>query len=151
VGLHAGRRRTLTASSTPSSSWWSSAASSIGSLLARGPGGRSTNLTVLLALLLAFATGVGAVSTGSPRGRWVVIAHGLAAIAVILLIPWKGRVVRYGLRRARLSRWASLLLAGLAVTALVAGVGYTTGIVRSVGGVRECGCTWPRRWRWRPC
>jgi len=105
------------------------------SLIGRGPAGRTTNLTLFLALLLAFATGVGAVATGSPRGQWIVVAHGLAAMMVILLIPWKGRVIRHGLRRARGSRWASLLLAALAVTTLVAGVGYTTGIVRSVGGV----------------
>jgi hypothetical protein len=65
----------------------------------------------------------------------VVVAHGVAAIIVILLIPWKSRVIRRGLRRARRSRWASLVLAALAVTTLVTGVGYATGIVRSVGGV----------------
>jgi DMSO/TMAO reductase YedYZ molybdopterin-dependent catalytic subunit len=118
MGLHARRFRSL-----------------IASLLARGPAGRTTNLTLLVALLLAFATGVGAVAIGSPRGQWVVVAHGLAATAVILLIPWKGRVVRRGLRRARLSRWASLLLAALAVTTLVAGTGYATGVMRSVGGL----------------
>jgi DMSO/TMAO reductase YedYZ molybdopterin-dependent catalytic subunit len=98
--------------------------------------GRRTNLALLVALLLAFATGIGAVSAGSSRGRWVVIAHGIAAIAVVLLVPWKTRVVRYGLRRARPSRWFSLLLAALAVTALLAGLGYATGLVRSVGGIR---------------
>jgi DMSO/TMAO reductase YedYZ molybdopterin-dependent catalytic subunit len=98
--------------------------------------GRRTNLALLVALFLAFATGIGAVSAGSSRGRWVVIAHGIAAIAVILLVPWKSRVVRYGLRRARPSRWVSLLMAVLAVTALLAGLGYATGLVRSVGGVR---------------
>lgn len=101
----------------------------------RTPSGRLTNLMLLLALVLAFATGIGAVAAGTSRGRWVVIAHGIAAIAVILLIPWKSRVVRYGLARARLSRWASLLLAALAVTALVAGLGYATGVVRSIAGV----------------
>ena len=72
---------------------------------------------------LVFATGVGAVATGSPRGRWVVIAHGVAAIVVVLLIPWKSIVVRRGLRRGRPSRWASVLLAVLVVTTLVAGLG----------------------------
>lgn len=106
-----------------------------GAALAR-PGGRATNLTLLLALTLAFGTGVGAIATGSPRGRWIVIAHGVVAIAVVLLIPWKGRVVRHGLRRTRGSRWVSLAMAALAVTTLVAGVGHSTGILRSVGGVR---------------
>lgn len=103
--------------------------------IARYPSSRVTNSTLLVALVLAFATGVGAVATGSSGGRWVVIAHGIAAIAVILLIPWKNRVVRYGLRRARASRWASLLLAALAITTIVAGLGYTTGLIRSIGGL----------------
>ena len=105
-------------------------------MVARGPGGRTTNLTLFLALLLAFATGVGSVATGSSGGRWVVIAHGLAGIAVVLLIPWKGRVVRHGLRRSRPSRWASLVLAALTLTTLAVGLGYATGTVRFIGGIR---------------
>jgi len=97
--------------------------------------GRVTNLALLTALILAFATGVGAVATGSERGRWVVIGHGVAAMFVILLIPWKTRVVRRGLRRARPSRWVSLLLALLAVATVLAGLGYASGLVLSVGGV----------------
>jgi len=98
--------------------------------------GRRTNVALLLALTLAFATGVGAVATGSARGRWVVVAHGVVAMAVILLIPWKSRVVGHGLRRARRTRWLSLALAALAVTALLAGLGHTTGLAKSVAGVR---------------
>ncbi len=98
------------------------------------PAGRVTNLVLLLALLLAFATGTGAIATGSARGRWIVIAHGVVGIGVILLVPWKSRVVRGGLRRARASRWVSLLLAALALAALGTGVLYATGLVRSVGG-----------------
>jgi len=98
------------------------------------PSARVTNLWLLVALALAFATGTGAVATGSARGRWVVIAHGIAAMLVILLIPWKGRVVRAGLRRARPTRWLSLALAALALIAVAAGLGYATGLVRSVSG-----------------
>ena len=101
----------------------------------RAPNARITNLTLFVALALAFATGTGAVATGSPHGRWVVVAHGVAAIAVVLLIPWKHRVLRAGLRRARWSRWLSLLLAVLAVTTVLFGLGYATGTVRSVAGV----------------
>ena len=101
----------------------------------RSASGRVTNLTLLVALLLAFATGAGAVATGSPHGRWVVVGHGVAAMMVVLLIPWKSAVIRRGLRRARPSRWASLLLATLAITSVIAGIGHTTGLVRSVGGV----------------
>jgi len=101
----------------------------------RGMSWRRTNVALFVALALAFATGVGAVATGSARGRWIVIGHGVAAVLVVLLIPWKTRVVRGGLRRARPTRWLSLLLAALAVTAVTFGFGYATGLVRSVGPV----------------
>jgi len=102
---------------------------------ARHPAARVTNLSLLTALLLAFATGIGAVATGSARGRWVVVAHGVAAVLVVLLVPWKTRVARTGLRRARPTRWLSLALAVLAVAVLAFGFGYATGAVRSVAGL----------------
>jgi DMSO/TMAO reductase YedYZ molybdopterin-dependent catalytic subunit len=98
------------------------------------PPGRQTNLALLVMLLLAFGTGVATVAIGSPNGAWVAIGHGICGMAVVLLIPWKSRVVRGGLRRARLSRWLSLLLAALALLTLIAGLGYATGLVRSIAG-----------------
>jgi DMSO/TMAO reductase YedYZ molybdopterin-dependent catalytic subunit len=85
-------------------------------------------------LLFVFGTGVATVAIGSPDGAWVAIGHGICGMAVVLLIPWKSRVVRGGLRRARLSRWLSLLLAVLALATLIAGLGYATGLVRSIAG-----------------
>jgi len=102
----------------------------------RAPPARRTNLALLAALLLAFATGAGAVAAGSSPGRWVVIAHGLAGLTVVLLVPWKSRIIRRGLQRARRGRWASLLLAALASATLLTGIGYATGMVRSASGVR---------------
>jgi hypothetical protein len=101
----------------------------------RPPSARVTNAQLFVALLITFATGAGAEATGSARGAWVLIGHGVAAAAVILLIPWKTRVVRAGLRRHRYARWASLTLAVLVVVTLLLGLGYTTGVFRSVGGV----------------
>jgi DMSO/TMAO reductase YedYZ molybdopterin-dependent catalytic subunit len=98
------------------------------------PPGRQTNQALLVVLLLAFGTGVATVAIGSPNGAWVALGHGICGIAVVLLIPWKSRVVRGGLRRARLSRWLSLLLAALALVTLIAGFGYATGLVRSIAG-----------------
>jgi DMSO/TMAO reductase YedYZ molybdopterin-dependent catalytic subunit len=43
-------------------------------------------------------------------------------------------VVRGGLRRGRGTRWVSLLLAVLVVVTFVAGLGYATGLVRSIAG-----------------
>src|SRR5205809_1054054 len=73
------------------------------------------------------------ISDRSGRGR--PVGHGVAAIAVVLLSPWKSQVVRRGLRRARHTRWLSLLLAVMVLTTVLFGLGYTTGLVRSVGGV----------------
>jgi hypothetical protein len=98
------------------------------------PPGRQTNQALLIVLLFAFGTGVATVAIGSPDGAWVAIGHGICGMAVVLLIPWKSRVVRGGLRRARLSRWLSLLLAALALLTLVAGLGYATGLMRSIAG-----------------
>src|SRR3954470_4190246 len=89
----------------------------------------ATTLAVLAALGVAFATGIAAVATGSSRGAWVVVAHGVAGLAVVLLIPRKGRVVAGGGRRRRASRWTSAALAGLVLASLAAGVVASTGVL----------------------
>jgi DMSO/TMAO reductase YedYZ molybdopterin-dependent catalytic subunit len=98
------------------------------------PPGRQTNQALLVMLVFAFGTGVATVAIGSPDGAWVATGHGICGVAVVLLIPWKSRVVRGGLRRVRSSRWVSLLLAALALITLIAGLGYATGWVRSIAG-----------------
>jgi DMSO/TMAO reductase YedYZ molybdopterin-dependent catalytic subunit len=100
----------------------------------RAPAGRITNQALLVALVLVFGTGVATVAIGSASGRWAAIAHGIAGLVILWLVPWKSRVVKGGLRRGRPSRWASLLLAALVVVTFVAGVGYATGLVRSIAG-----------------
>ena len=62
--------------------------------LLRPPPARITNQALLVALVLVFGTGVATVATGSPSGRWAAITHGVAGMAILLLIPWKSRVVR---------------------------------------------------------
>jgi DMSO/TMAO reductase YedYZ molybdopterin-dependent catalytic subunit len=100
----------------------------------RSPAARITNQTLLIALVLVFGTGVATVAIGSPSGRWAAIAHGVAGLVILLLVPWKSRVIRGGLRRGRRTRWASLLLAALVVITFAAGLGYATGLVRSIAG-----------------
>ncbi|MBO0832682.1 MAG: molybdopterin-dependent oxidoreductase [Actinobacteria bacterium] len=98
------------------------------------PPGRQTNQALLVVLLFVFGTGIATVAIGSPGGRWAAIGHGIFGVAVVLLIPWKSMVVRGGLRHPRPSRWLSLLLAVLALLTLAAGLGYATGLVRSIAG-----------------
>jgi len=96
---------------------------------------RRTNLALLIALAIAFATGIGAVASGTSSGRWVVLTHGGAGVAVALLSPWKSRIIRRGLKRERRGRWASLALAAIVSFALFTGIGYASGLVMSIGGV----------------
>jgi DMSO/TMAO reductase YedYZ molybdopterin-dependent catalytic subunit len=98
------------------------------------PPARLTNTALLAALILAFGTGVGAVATGSAHGRWVVVGHGAAGVLVVLLVPWKSRIIRRGARRRRPGRWASYLLAVLVLVTVTLGFGYASGLVRSVSG-----------------
>jgi hypothetical protein len=104
----------------------------------RAPPPRITNLALLAALLVAFASGAGAVAAGTASGRWVAIAHGIVGVAVVLLVPWKSMIVRRGVRRPRnrRTRWLSLLLAALAIIALVTGLGSASGLLLSVGDFR---------------
>jgi DMSO/TMAO reductase YedYZ molybdopterin-dependent catalytic subunit len=95
---------------------------------------RATNLALFSVLALAFATGAAAETSGTARGQWIVIAHGTAGLAVVLLAPWKGRIVNVSLRRGRPSRWASVLLGVLAIGTLLVGLGSSLGVVTSIGG-----------------
>ena len=60
----------------------------------RSPSARITNQILLVVLVLVFGTGVATVAIGSPSGRWAAVIHGVAGMAILLLIPWKSRVVR---------------------------------------------------------
>ncbi|MGI4895061.1 MAG: molybdopterin-dependent oxidoreductase, partial [Janthinobacterium lividum] len=97
--------------------------------------GRGTNLALLLALLLTYLTGAVSEATGAPRGWWVSDGHGVAAVLVIVLLPWKSRVVRRGLRRARATRWLSALMGVIIVATLFTGVASMTGLLTGVAGL----------------
>lgn len=103
--------------------------------LERLPAGRRTNLALLLLLVGAVATGGTAFAIGTELGRWVVVAHGAAGLAIVLLAPWKGAISARGLRRRREGSWASVVLAGLVTVTLATGFGHSTGIARTFGPV----------------
>lgn len=98
--------------------------------------GRRTNLALLVALGLAFATGLTAQALGTPRvGGWVALAHGVAGLSVLLLAPWKTRVSRRGLSRRNKGRAVSLLMAFMAVVVLATGFVHSVGIPARIGSV----------------
>ncbi|HEX6257123.1 MAG TPA: molybdopterin-dependent oxidoreductase [Euzebyales bacterium] len=97
--------------------------------------GRRTNLGLLLALVVATVTGWAAFAIGSAAGGPVVIAHGVAGLAVVVLTPWKQRIARRGLRRRRISRWPGV---GLSIVIVVTVV---TGVLHAAGGRPPGGLT----------
>ena len=96
---------------------------------------RTTNLTLLGALALAFLTGAAAQATGSARGAWVAVVHGVVGLVVVVLVPRKRRVAVVGFGRRRPGRWFSVGLAGLALGTLAAGIGSSTGLLPTVAGI----------------
>ena len=95
--------------------------------------GRQTNLALLALTGLAVLSGFGAFAMGTKTGRWVVVAHGLIGLAMLLLAPWKTTIARRGLTRQRASRVVSLALAVASIVAIASGVLQTTGVTDHVG------------------
>lgn len=95
--------------------------------------GRRTNLTLLWASVLALLTGVGAFIVGTSSGQWVIVAHGVIAIAIVVLIPWKSVIAARGLRRQRGGRILSMGLTSTTLLALATGVLLVTGAIDSLG------------------
>lgn len=100
------------------------------------PGGRRTNVGLLIALALAFASGGLAFAVGQPsRAYLVTVAHAIAGLAVVALLPWKSLIVRRSLRRPRRTGRPRVLriLIGSTLGLLVA-VSLVAGLVHAFAG-----------------
>jgi DMSO/TMAO reductase YedYZ molybdopterin-dependent catalytic subunit len=95
--------------------------------------GRRTNLALLALLLLAFVTGVASWLVGPGVVRWIVIAHGIVGLSIVVLAPWKSTIARRGLRRHRPGRGTAIAFAVLILISIAAALVHVTGVVRSVG------------------
>lgn len=94
---------------------------------------RYTNLALAGLLGLAFASGIVAQTAGTSWGRSAVVIHGVAAIGLVALVPWKTPVVRRGLGRGRRGAWWSIALLVAVLITLASGLVQATGMVRRVG------------------
>jgi len=101
--------------------------------------GRRTNLALLALLLIAFATGLASWIVGSGVVRWIVIAHGVVALSIVVLAPWKSTIARRGLRRRRPGRATAIAFAVLLIASIVAALVDVTGVVRSIGTLSPLG------------
>jgi len=97
--------------------------------------GRRTNLALLVALALAFATGWLAFAAGTGWGAAVVIAHGVLGLGVLVLTPWKSTIARRGLSKKRKGTSSSLILTVLVIVSLLAGIAHSLGLTGRVAGL----------------
>lgn len=95
--------------------------------------GRHTNLALLWATVFAVATGVAAFVVGTHSGAWLVVAHGVFALAIVVLTPWKSMIAARGLSRSRPGRALSMALTVATLAAVTTGVMLVTGAIESIG------------------
>lgn len=100
---------------------------------ARTSSGRSTNLALLVLLPVAAITGLVANTIGAGWGLHPSVFHGIVALAILLLSPWKQAIVRSGLGRRGSAAWVSLALLLLVSAALTTGIMHTVGYTGHVG------------------
>ncbi len=95
--------------------------------------------TALLALVpLALVTGVAGVMSGGMSRAWVLIAHAVAAYALIALLVFKARIIAGALRRRRRIDCARLVFGGMAlllVAVLATGLAWILLGRTLVGGI----------------
>lgn len=95
--------------------------------------GRRTNIALLLLLPAAIATGLVANTIGTD---WLVhpsVFHGIVALAILILSPWKQTIVRRGLGRSRSTPWGSLMLLLMVLTTLTTGILHASGYAGRIG------------------
>jgi hypothetical protein len=95
--------------------------------------GRRTNLALGILLGGAVLTGLASNTIGVDWPFDLAMFHGVMALAILGLAPWKSLVIRRGLRRQRRGSWTSLVLMGLTLTALSTGILHTTGLATHIG------------------
>jgi len=102
---------------------------SIGRLTAR-----QVDVVLEITVLVVVASGIASLAVGTSWGRTLTAVHGIGGLTILALAPAKARgSVRTGLRRRRVTRWLSLVLAALVLLTIALGVAHSTGLWFGVG------------------
>jgi DMSO/TMAO reductase YedYZ molybdopterin-dependent catalytic subunit len=102
----------------------------------RHPQPRRTNLALAVVVPAALATGALAFATGSAWVRWVLAAHAVSGLAIVVLSPWKTAISRRGFRnRPSAGSWPSAALGASIVVSVATGLLHSTGIATRLGPV----------------
>jgi len=89
---------------------------------------RTTNICILVVILLAILSGVVSLLAGAPGGRWLFWLHRIAGLSLIVLAWWKWRIIArsYGKHGLTLSTALAALSTLLVVGSLGTGVLWAT-------------------------
>lgn len=95
--------------------------------------GRRTNLALAALLLVAILTGLTTQAIGVDWPLDMATVHGVLALAIVLLAPWKSMVVRRGLRKRRRGRVYSVVLLVIVLVTLLSGLTHSHGTISRIG------------------
>jgi hypothetical protein len=95
--------------------------------------GARTNLGLIVLLAAAMLTGWLAFAFATAPARWSLLLHATSGFGILILLPWKSMIARRGVKRPRPGRWASILLGGLVLTSMLAGLTHSSGVLISAG------------------
>ncbi len=99
----------------------------------RKASGRRTNLALLVLLPVGVATGLFSNTIGTDWLLDPATIHGVVALAIAVLAPWKSMIVRRGLKRWTPATWISLTLLILVFATLATGLLHATGYQNKLG------------------
>ena len=99
----------------------------------RGGNGRRTNLALALLLVTAVLSGLASQAIGVDWPLDLAVVHGVVALGILLLAPWKNAIVRRGLRKKRPGRVFALVFLTVVLIVLVTGLLHAQGDISRIG------------------
>lgn len=95
--------------------------------------GRRTNLALAVLVATAVITGLASQAIGVDWPLDTAVIHGVVALGILLLAPWKATIVRHGLKKKRAGRVFSLILLAMVLITLVSGLIHSHGDITRIG------------------
>jgi molybdopterin-dependent oxidoreductase-like protein protein len=97
---------------------------------------RRTNVALAVLVPATLLSGALAFAIGSGWVAWTAVAHGVLALAIVVLSPWKSAISARGIRRrGSMAAWPSMLLGLAILLVVVTGLSHSTGMARTFGPV----------------